>query len=305
MSSSHHSGGAASTVYYDIADPDKNFRGMSYGEWVARWSNWLFSEDPDRSEIQDDIAFLRGNMDYYKFAESPDPKLNDVDLFYDRTGNNSMTISEDTAVFLPVLTSTFTIGGPYNGSIMTEDEQVRRAAREDTDKSGGIWARISILPNGYPDINAFITKTSAKEWESITNSGLTGKATRKVTSLVDGYHIQSSVFKLRISERNPFLKYLSVMYPFTPGETDAVTDGLFLILYHLLPDTSYRIQFGGKGRGKYRTDAIYDLHITKRVNVMLSDISAGSENPNFAPNIGGNVGVPDRSSLISQLRHRA
>ena len=73
---------------------------------------------------------------------------------------------------------------------------------------------------------------------------------------INDYMIESPLFKLKVSERNPFLPHLEV--PLEPGEHDAVVVRLFLLVEGL-PIGRYRIQFGGKGRGDYRTDAMYDI----------------------------------------------
>ena len=62
-----------------------------------------------------------------------------------------------------------------------------------------------------------------------------------------------------------------------PGEYQAITDGFFIILKSLPANTSWRLRFGGKGRQKYyRTDAIYDIHVTssERPRVMVRDVTS-------------------------------
>jgi hypothetical protein len=132
---------------------------------------------------------------------------------------------------------------------MTTEEQVRNITRIATDESGPIWATI----------------------ESSDGKGrvlLCGDNLRN-------YRITSPVFKLRISERNPYWKDI-IQYPINPGEYDAITDGFFILLKSM-PEGSYRIRFGGKGRlcPDYRTDSVYDIHVSAayRRKSTVTDIS--------------------------------
>jgi hypothetical protein len=245
------------------------------------------------------MMFLRGNMDFYKFAQSLDPKLNVAELFYNRTGSKSIVISEDTAILIPLLTTTFTLGGSYGGSIMVEDQQIRRAAREENDLSGLIYARISILATKTSGAHGKLQDSDSKisEWQPIVG----GKYTKNIPgqTLINDFHISSPVSKLRVSGNNPYLPYLSTMYHFTPGETDSITDGWFLILYKLKSNISYRIQYGGAGIGGYVTDCVCDLHVTESPKSKLRDISQDA-GISIAKD-RGKIGIPDRSELIGPL----
>lgn len=286
----------SSNKNYEIVEPDRNFRGRSYADWVIEWSNWLHSGDPDRSAVRGGMVFLRGNIDYYRFTANIDPKVKDVDLFYNKTGKNCLVISEGTAVFVPILTSTRSIGETYNGSTLTDEEQVRRAAREDNDTSGGIYLRISEFPGGPK------TGHKASDLEPIAKS-IAGKV-NSALDLVKDYRIETPVFNLRISDSNPFLKSLNTVYNISPGESPAVTDGFFVILHELQASTSYRIQFGGRGStgSAYLTDSIYDIHVVQSMSSKLKDISNGTTNTNFAIATDNNKGIPDRTEVIAPLQ---
>jgi hypothetical protein len=238
-----------------VIDVEENFRGRSYGDWVATWANWLLSEDPDRSNEDDQMLFLRGSLAYYEYAERRKDlnSLPDAQRFYNRTGDQCLVISEGTAIFIPVLTALYFIGGPFEGSTLADEQQVRYAVRKENDKSGGIWARLQGADR------------SANTWRPIVNN-------------LESYRVESPLFKLTISEKNPFLKYYAVEYPLGPGEYNAVVDGYFLIMKEL-PFESCRIQFGGKGRGDYRTDSVYDMHVIPRPKGLIKDISQGNTHP--------------------------
>jgi|SRR6476660_2965218 len=278
---------------YEIVEPDRNFRGKSYCDWVVEWSNWLHSGDPDRTAVRGDIVFLRGNIDYYRFTANLDPKVKDVDLFYNRTGKNSLLIAERTAILVPILTSTRSIGETFNGNTLMDEEQIRRAAREDNDSSGGIYLRISVIAPG----------DKASEFESIAKS-VAGKEATDAIDLVKDYRIESPVFTLRISESNPFLKSLNTVYNISPGESPAVTDGFFVILHKLKAGVSYRLQFGGRGSSgsAYLTDSLYDIHVVESMSSKLKDISNGTSNANIAIVTDNDKGIPDRTKAIAPLQ---
>jgi hypothetical protein len=245
----------------DYLKPGESYRGMSYSDWAMVWSNWLYSDDPDRTERFDEhMVFLRGNLDYYKYASEGDVAdlEEDYKKFYNRTGDKALTICEGTAIFVPILTAMYFVGREYEGSILSNELQLRRAARRDNDMSGNIWATIQTSEKGRP--------------QAIINGELTE------------FRAETPLFKLRISDKNPFIEYILADRPSETEEYNAVTDGYFLILKSL-PSKSCRIQFGGKGRGKYRTDAIYDIHVTDcKLPTLVRDISKnGTSQPGGLP----------------------
>jgi hypothetical protein len=277
-------------VNYDIVKPEQTYKGLSYGDWVARWSNWVFSDDPDSTELQGDILFLRGNLRYSQDiakAEVMGLFMTDKDKrsiirwgsFYDRTGDSSILISTDTAIFVPVLTDTEFFGLPSEGGSMTTEEQVRNIARTNNDESGPIWATIESYGEKGPQPQPLCK-------DDLTN-----------------YRITSPVFKLWISERNPYWKDI-LQYPINPGEYHAVTDGFFILVVNL-PEGSYRIRFGGKGRlsHNYRTDSIYDIHVTDtfRRKSTVTDISRKGEPIWLAPDA---IPKRDLDALIKFRPHK-
>ena len=73
---------------------------------------------------------------------------------------NGIVIHEDTAVFIPVITTQVNIGDYYSGARIEDENSIRRAIRQDLDGGGEMWATICDLndaknpkdPNGpkYP-----------------------------------------------------------------------------------------------------------------------------------------------------------
>jgi hypothetical protein len=76
-----------------VIPPEKNYLGLSYGEWAARWFNWLISPDPDLHN-NGPVVFLRGvdfelrNGSYRHFI---------------RIGKQRIKISLNQAIFWPVI----------------------------------------------------------------------------------------------------------------------------------------------------------------------------------------------------------
>ena len=274
-------------------DPKDNYRGMSYGDWVARWTNWLFSPDPDRSEIQGDVVFLRGNVEYsaaLQKAKAFNPLFDPWNSFYNRTGEAGLLISDVSCILVPVITSTYLLGAESRYGILNTEEQVRNVTRIDNDQSGGIWATIE------SNIAAGSTATL----------GATAATHRELTY----FRVTSRMFKLSISEVNPFWKGIFEYAPLSSGEYDAVTDGFFLLLKaEGLPEGSHRIRFGGKGRLEYRTDSIYDLYVDSKFRPASSVVDLSISKPVkgsvWFPK--GSTGAPDRvtgkPSQIDPLRN--
>jgi len=238
-----------------VVKPEQNFKGMSYGDWAAAWSNWLFSEYADRTEAQGSMLFLRGNIEGYKDAVATS--------FYDRTGDRCVIIPKEKAILIPVLTSMEFIGTHNQEETYDSEDMARNAAQTHNDKSGGIWALIQKFDEGK------------LEWEPIVGD-------------LAKYRVTSSVHPLKISEKSAFLEKLSYEDHVGPGEYQAVTDGFFIIIKEL-PIGSYRLQFGGKGQQatNYRTNAIYDIHITEngRSNMLVRDITKDALKPALNANL--------------------
>ena len=66
--------------------PGKTFKGLSYGDWVAIWSNWLISRDVD-SYDGEDMLFLKRVCRLQSVSEAQGAmRYQDPDSVLDRTG---------------------------------------------------------------------------------------------------------------------------------------------------------------------------------------------------------------------------
>jgi hypothetical protein len=213
-----------------VVQPNQNFRGLPYGYWAGQWWKWLLSKEPD--VYQGDMLFLRGNVDYKPLGGLDGvPRHVDPRSIYDRTGERGEGIWEGTPLFFPVLNAMFWLGGVYDGIKMENEEDIRTAARKDILEGGFMWANIRRKNEPKP---------------------------RKIVSDMNDYLIESPEFSLTVP-RNSTLRD-KMEYSLCPGEYQCVTVGYYLLISYLSPST-YRIEFGGKGRGNYYTKASYDIAV--------------------------------------------
>jgi hypothetical protein len=235
-----------------ILKPGENYKGLSYGNLIATWTNWLFSSGVDYSETTD-ILFLRGSVGVYessttsnivyestttgKTAKTSAIKIQSsiATKFLNQTDENTRFIYQGTAIFVPVICAFYRIGDYYEGSRIEDEGGLRNAVFRTLEAGNNLWAKCKYRDDeeteGYPIIQDF-----------------------------KSYYMESPIFKLIVSERNKLKDELDE--PFEAGVFDAVTGGYFLLLKNL-PPGYYRIRFGGKGKGNYFTDAIYDIAISR------------------------------------------
>jgi hypothetical protein len=218
----------------DIVQPNENFGGMSYGEWVAEWNKWLLSEEPDTYD-GGNILFLRGNVDYKPISPSSNsPRHIDRKAIYDRTGSKGETILDGIAIFVPVITTVLFIGDNYEGKILKNEQDLRHYVNKDTDDTRKMWAAIK------------------------------RKGDKNASTLVrnlDEYRFESPLFKLRVPKGSLLRERMESTIK--PGAYDAIAAGYFIMI-RSLPPSFYRINFGGEGMGIYATNAVYDIEVIQR-----------------------------------------
>jgi hypothetical protein len=215
----------------DVVLPTENFRGMSYGDWAVLWSNWLLSEQPD-NYAGSDVLFLRGNVDYKPLRGATGaPRHSDPKGVYNRTGSKGEKVFEGTAIFFPVVNALLSTGELYDGRLLKDEEDIRFAAKKDIDEGCAIWANIKRKGDKKP--------------------------TKIVKNLRD-YRVESPLFKLVVPQKSQLRDRMES--PLEPGIYDSVTAGYY-VLIRSLPPLTYRIHFGGKGRGTYYTDSVYDVTV--------------------------------------------
>ena len=149
-----------------VLSPYHNFQGLTYGDLIVSWNNWLMSDDPDNLMVED-ILFLRGNIGYHK-----DP----CSLY----GPRAVKARAGTAIFIPIISTLYRIGNLYDGDLITNEYGLRRAVFEHVNAAGPIWA-------------------------TIQNIGDPCQPGHRIVRNLAKFRFQTPIFDLRISERNPFL----------------------------------------------------------------------------------------------------
>jgi hypothetical protein len=221
--------------------PNERYRGRSYPEWIEEWSNLLVSSSPDYQNGVD-MLFLRGNLDYE--ADKSGVRYVKPGKFFDRTGSLGLTIYKNTALFIPVMSSMYSINDAYESAQLLDEEDLRNAVRNDISQGGKMWLRF---------------KESGSDYKSVL-----GK------NKLEEYYFETAVFTLRVSNQSPLIDKFETA--FSPGEYETVQGGYFVILKDLAEGT-YRFDFGGFGRGFYYTAAICDITVKGESRNLVDDVS--------------------------------
>ncbi|MDP9287094.1 MAG: hypothetical protein M3P08_02720 [Thermoproteota archaeon] len=226
----------------DILPPGQNFRGLSYGDWAGIWWNWLLSKDPD-SYNGHEMLFLRGNVSYGPLGGVKGAPRDLGGLkYYDRTDDKGEKIWTGTPVFFPIINAAYCLGDMYDGIKLTEETDLRHAARKDIVEGGEMRAEIS-----------FGTTKSAK-----------------IVNNLKEYFIESSLFELSVSS-NSKIRH-ETENAFSPGKYECVTAGYYILIKSLHAG-KYRIQFEARGRGSYYTKSIYDITVKGQKIHLVKDVS--------------------------------
>lgn len=227
----------------DVVPVHENFKGLSYGEWAAIWATWLMSEDPDRT-ARTDILFLRGNINYRPVNNIADgPRFLNTADYLDKTGKNGEIIDTYMAILIPVLTAQYSVGMVYEGKKIVSEHELRDAVNKDTDQSEMTWATIG--------------KKGSRKGSRIVRD-------------ISNYRVESPFFKLSIPPSSKFNPRTEDHLK--PGSYEAVVGGYFIIIQSL-PLGKFQIRFGGRGRGGYGTDSLYDIEVRKRKRIIPKDMS--------------------------------
>lgn len=233
---------------YKIVDPKEVFRGLTYGQWVSVWYNNLMSKYPDIVYREGkSMAFLRGNVEY-AYGKQEDPKNPQNRIFSSMTNEQKIIIQDDTALFIPVISTMLSLGDSYQGQTMNDELSLRSAARRDTVNGGPVGAQIKKRPGAVV---------------RLVPNGL------DVPNELDEYYVETPLFPLSVSESSSIRK--TIEDPLEPGPYQAIVVGIFVIIYDLEPG-KYRLAFYGRGVGRYTTRSIYDIDVMQAES-KLKDIS--------------------------------
>ena len=119
-----------------VLKPAENYKGLSYGSWVATWWNWLFS---DQTQL-DSVYFLRGNIDKESCMVT--------------NNTHGSTIYVGTAIFFPIIcTIRCKLFFPKSCT-----EMIRRSESEQSQRNPKrLWA--SVNGNKIRDLRAYYAES--------------------------------------------------------------------------------------------------------------------------------------------------
>lgn len=84
-------------IDYSVMSPSDSFLGKKYTEWIQDWSNWFYQAHLDRNN-DGDVVFLR-SMPLGEGSHLSEPLV--------MVGDESLEISENQLVLVPIITSTY------------------------------------------------------------------------------------------------------------------------------------------------------------------------------------------------------
>ena len=223
--------------------PGNTFKGLSYGDWVAIWSNWFTSRQVDSYEGED-MLFLRTYVGNKAVSNAEGAmRYQDPERFLDRTGDKKLKILKGTSVFVPTATEVNAIGWEFEGKRIENEKDLRNAVNDDINHVRTIWATVKV--------------NHSKE------------SIRLVPNL-RVYRIETPLFKLTVPEDSVLTNLMD--YPIKPGVYDAVAGGYFVLLPYPAPST-YQIDFGCEGPGDYSTRGVFDITVYRDSRKGPADIS--------------------------------
>ncbi len=242
---------------YDIVLPDQNYKGLTYGNLIADWWKWIFSEYPD-SRQDDVVMFLRGVIGAPPRTSKEDLINGTLDIFNDpayvndRRGFNGITIKDSTAIFFPIADSNFVIGDRYKGQELQSTYECRVAARDEL--------------KTFEKAFVFIAKTDEK-------GNVVKDHIESVVDNINLFYAESPEFTINVSPRNNIQQ--EAAYELTLGNIyEGVAVGYYLLMTNFKEGT-YRIWFGTASRLDYKTSGLYDIKVIKDNNIFnVEDVSS-------------------------------
>jgi hypothetical protein len=199
-------------IEFEVVSPSERWRGKTYGEWLAEcWQKCLSSNPDDTS----------GGMLFLRASTAKGPVI--------MTGNNAVSISSDTSIFLPLLTAEM---DQYDSPDLKTEAAWRAAANKDIDE-------------GDPPSKIIATIDDEPIVEDLRE-----------------FRFESPLFSLNVQDDSLLKDDLEVKEPV--GTHDAVAAGYCLIIKSFPPrEEPYTIKIRANGSGSYEQNEIYDINVTQ------------------------------------------
>lgn len=223
------------TVLDGILKCDGIYRGLTYGNYLCEWLRVLHSARPMYAGYPREICFLSGNNTY--FTNSITGERKQSQLFQNLAKNldgtfRGLYLSQDTPIFVTVQCTFYSVGErlDYEGNDLQSFQDCQFICRRDMQMS----------PSHY----------------------CTLKREEKEIDLYDYLcYVETPPFSLTVPENSPMRERFEM--PIGPGTYDT-----FAAAYAIMLNTSekspltegeYRLQYGGIGRGDYKSDTVVDF----------------------------------------------
>jgi hypothetical protein len=217
----------ATSKSYDkfVVEPNENYRGKPYSDWIALWANWLVSNDLDNQTGP--VYFLRSH-DLAGYSQPP-PK-------FEKLGYAGPHINESTAILVPVLTC-FVSEGLYPDLIT--DSMRYAFVRKETNMSSLVSLKATIQ-----------------------NKEFNGGGVHDLTTDFRKYRVESAPFRLTVPSQYGTQPKILDKVQLREGTSDGVCDGIFIMLRPLTPTNEpYKINIKAQGVGGFKVDAAYEIFV--------------------------------------------
>ena len=113
-------------------------------------------------------------------------------------------MQEKSAILVPIVTTHYNIGEYYQGCIISNEFQLRKAVREHVDAAGPFWAVLEMVNEN---------------------------SIYKLVPDLESFRVESMLFELYVSKNNPFLNKMDE--PNFPGKHLGLVSGYFVLLRDL------------------------------------------------------------------------
>lgn len=239
--------------YFTVVEPKQGYKGMTYGDLITEWWNWIYSANPDSKQMSDPLL-LRGDIlgdpiDLTKLGRTKNP----IDLvknpkhIYNRTNRLGIHVTSDTSIFLPVYGSQFVLNDKFEGKEIKTMKECRAAAQREFRSLSDIWATVKLIEGGR-----------------VTLSG-------KIVNNLEKFYVESTPFKMQVSKNNRLNR--EPKFYLKPGEYKGIGVGIYLLIHDFRPGT-YRLDFGGISKANFFSRAIYDIIVSEPQDLFrINDIS--------------------------------
>jgi hypothetical protein len=229
-----------------ILKPDGIFCGMAYSDILREWLIWLHSDSPFYRGYAGEICYMSGNVSYINDKDTGFRRQ--ADKFQNRSRNKDDqifrgdVISHETPIFVPVISSFYSVGEKsiYDGGTLESIGDCQFVCRRDIKEGGMTWCQ------------------------------LRKKGCEQPIDLDDNScYVESTSFKMTVTEDSPLKEYFEM--PIEPGTYDTFAAAKVLLITQL-PEGEYRLQYGGFGRGSYKSDSVHDFIVRETKGLTPPDM---------------------------------